>query len=94
MTYNPNKPAKYGINIKCLNEVRFPFTYRIEVFAGKPEDVAGAEHYVPTTHGITVKLLEGYGWRKLHGCNLTTDNMYTSIELGEEDDPDRDHEGE
>ena len=32
------------MNIKCPNEVRFPFTYRSEVFAGKPETTEGAEH--------------------------------------------------
>ena len=39
--------------------------------------------YCPTTFGVPVKLLEGYGWRKLHGCNMTTDKLYTSVELAE-----------
>ena len=33
-TFNPNKPARYGINIKCLNDASFPFCYRSEVYAG------------------------------------------------------------
>ena len=66
-TYNPNKPAKYGILIKCLNEVSFPFTYRSVVFAGKPELVQEAQYHTPSTHDATVELLSGYGWRKLHG---------------------------
>ena len=28
------KPAKYGINVKCLNDASFPFCYRCEPFAG------------------------------------------------------------
>jgi len=27
--YNPNKPAKYGLLYKSLNDARFPFTYQI-----------------------------------------------------------------
>ena len=81
--YNPNKPGKYGINIKCLNEVLFAYTYRSEPFAGKPENVVGARYYEPTTLGVTLRLLQGYGWRKLEGGNLTTDNLYTSVELAE-----------
>ena len=50
-TYNPNKPAKYGINLNCLNEVRFPDTFHIEVFAGKPELHKNAEFYLPAPMG-------------------------------------------
>ena len=64
-----------------MNEVEFPYTYRSEVYAGTPKVVEGAPHYVKSTHDLTMKLLSGYGWRKLHGCNLTTDNLYTSIRL-------------
>lgn len=80
-TYNPNKPAKYGINIKCLNAVIYPYTYHSEVFAGKPELFQEAEHYCPDLFELVVKILEKVGWRKLAGCNLTTDNYYTSIPL-------------
>ena len=38
---NPYKPAKYGILIKCLSEVTFPFTYISVVFSSKPELVEG-----------------------------------------------------
>ena len=83
-TYNPNKPSKYGINVKCLNEVVFPYTYRSEVFAGKPEVLEGAEFYIPSTHRITLRLLEMVGWERLQGCHLTVDNLYTSVPLAEE----------
>ena len=80
--YNPNKPHPYGINFKCLNEVLFPYTYRSEVYAGKP-DIEDLEYYIPNTLGITKRLLEKYGWQKLKGSNLTTDNLYGSIPLAQ-----------
>lgn len=77
--YNPSKPAKYGVNMKDLNEVTFPFTYGSQVYAGKPEQPG--DYHIPTTEGITLRLLENYGWNKLQGVNLTTDNLYSSIPL-------------
>ena len=53
ITYNPNKPAKYRINLKCLNEVGFPYTYHSEVFAGRFELEVEAEYYIPTAQGVT-----------------------------------------
>ena len=41
--YNPNKPNPYGINIKCLNSVKYPYTHRSEVFAGKPANIEDAQ---------------------------------------------------
>ena len=35
--YNPNKPAKFGINFKSLNDATFSYTYRSEVYCRKPE---------------------------------------------------------
>ena len=26
--YNPNKPDKYGVLLKSLNDARFPYTYK------------------------------------------------------------------
>ena len=77
--FNPNKPAKYGINFKCLNEVRFAYTHRSEVFAGKPKVQGHTPYYIPHTEDITIRLFEKYGWRKLKGRNITTDNLYTSV---------------
>ena len=82
-TYNPNKPAKYGINIKCLNEVRCAYTHRSEVFAGKPVEQGHTPYYIPNTEGITMRLFEQYGWRKLKGRNITMDNLYSSIPMAE-----------
>ena len=80
--YNPSKPAKYGANIKCLNDCEWTYTYRMELFCGKPEIIDEVNgYYCSTTYGLTVRLLEKYGWRNLKGCNLTTDNLYTSLPL-------------
>ena len=80
--YNPSKPAKYGINVKCLNDCQWTYTYRSELFCGKPEIIDEVNgYYCSTTYGLTVRLLEKYGWRHLKGCNLTTDNLYSSLPL-------------
>ena len=80
--YNPSKPAKYGANIKCLNDCQWTYTYRMELFCGKPDIIDEVNgYYCSTTYGLTVRLLEKYGWRNLRGCNLTTDNLYTSLPL-------------
>ena len=34
--YNPDKPAKYGVLFKSLNDARHSYTYRSLVYAGKP----------------------------------------------------------
>ena len=34
--HNPNKPAKYGLLFKSLNDARFSYTYNNLVYAGKP----------------------------------------------------------
>ena len=51
--YNPNKPHPYGINFTCLNEVRFAYTHRSEVYARKPNEMEGAEYYFENTFDIT-----------------------------------------
>ena len=49
-----------------------------------PPEITENGYYCNTTLGITLRLLEKYGWNKLKGVNLTTDNLYTSLELMEE----------
>ena len=33
--YNPNKPHRYGLLLKSLNDVRFPYTYKAVSYAAK-----------------------------------------------------------
>ena len=51
------------------------------MFAGKSELVKQAEHYCPDLFELVLKILGKVCWRKLAGCNLTTDNYYISIPL-------------
>ena len=80
--YNPSKPAKYGILFKCLNEVKYPFTHRSEVFAGRPVDTENAPYYFKTTEQLTLRLVNKTREKQdMKGQNLTTDNLYTSVSL-------------
>ena len=46
--YNPNKPHKYGLLSKFLNDASFPFTYKTTRYAGKPTNVDGL-YYIDCT---------------------------------------------
>ena len=80
-TFNPNKPSKYGMLFRCVNEVLFSYTHRSDIYLGKPNIVTEDTFYEKSILKVVLRLLEGYGWDKLSGVNLTTDNYYTSIEL-------------
>ena len=81
--YNPNKPAKYGLLFKELNSVRVPYTHRSEVYAGKPEEPG--PYYIKGVEEITLRLVDKYGdFCEIQGRNITMDNLYTSIPLGQE----------
>ena len=81
--YNPNKPAKYGLLIKELNSVRVPYTHRSEVYAGKPSEPG--PYYVQGVEEITLRIVDKYSdFCEIQGRNITTDNLYTSISLGQE----------
>ena len=58
--YNPNKPAKYGLLFKSLNDARFPYTYDSLVYAGKPEQVGGP-YYIDTICDYIKTLVETTG---------------------------------
>ena len=76
--------CRYGINIKCLSDVYSSYTYRSEVHCGEPAVITEDGYYCDSILGITLRLLEKYGWNKLKAVNLTTDNLYTSLDLMEE----------
>ena len=48
MQYNPNKPHKYALLPKSLNDVRFPFTHKTTLYAGKPTNGDGS-YYIDLT---------------------------------------------
>ena len=78
--FNPNKPAKYGLLIKSINDAMFYFTYYAIPYAGKPEDMANAPYYISSTDGWVKKLVEGLeAYTSLKGHNISMDNYYTSL---------------
>ena len=81
--YNPNKPAKYGLLYKSVNATRYPYTFIMHPYAGKPKEEA-TEHCVTGTEPIVRYLMEGMLEHiKLLGCNVSMDRLYTSITLAE-----------
>ena len=83
--YNKSKPAKYGLLVKCLNTVRYPFTLRSDAYAGKP--IEPGPYHTSSVQEVTLKLVDDYknhGNKDIVGRNITTDNLYTSIPLAQE----------
>ena len=60
------------------------YTYGCDVYAGVPTVIKENGYHCNNVLAITLRLLERYGWNKLKGVNLTTDNLYTSLDLMEE----------
>ena len=78
--YNPNKPAKYGLLFKSLNDARYPYTYQGIVYAGKlggdgPFYITGYENYIKTLVEKARSKLS------LDGRNISMDRLYTSIAI-------------
>ena len=46
--YNPNKPHKYGLLLKSLNDATLPYTFKTVPYAGKPTDGTGP-YYIDST---------------------------------------------
>ena len=79
--YDPNKPAKYGLLFKSLNDARFPYTYNSLVYAGKPEQVGGP-YYIDTICDCIKTLVETTGSKLLlEGRNISMDRLYTSVAI-------------
>lgn len=77
--YNPKKPAKYGLKFFAKCDAETFYTHNLEVYCGKqpkgPYDVSNCPHDVVMR---LVKPSTG------ENRNLTTDNWYTSHELGQD----------
>ena len=77
--YNPNKPAKYGLLFKSLNDGRFPYTYNSLVYAGKPQQGDGP-YYINTIEDHVKTLVRTTGAKlPLDGRNISMDRLYTSV---------------
>ena len=80
--YNSDKPAKYGVLFKSLNSTRYPYTYQIHVYSGKPEEVTNESFYVQGTINYIKYLAEQLQKsHSLKGRNITMDRFYTSLEI-------------
>ena len=79
--YNLNKPAKYGLLFKSLNDARFPYTYQSSPYAGKPAAGEGP-YYQNKTEDYVKKLVEeAQAKLPLQGQNISMDRLYTIISL-------------
>ena len=76
--YNPNRPAKYGLLLKSLNDARFSFTYQSIPYCGKPVNGNGP-YYLSSTEDYVKKLVESMPKPCVKGRNISTDCLYTSI---------------
>ena len=81
--YNPNKPAKYGLLFKSINDARFPFTYQATVYAGKPESGNGPYYIDKTENYIKYLVTQIEKDISLQGRNISMDRLYTSISIAE-----------
>eukprot|EP00112_Aurelia_sp_Birch-Aquarium-sp1_P021632 Seg5874.3 transcript_id=Seg5874.3/GoldUCD/mRNA.D3Y31 product="hypothetical protein" protein_id=Seg5874.3/GoldUCD/D3Y31 len=78
--YNPDKPAKYGMLFKSLNDARFPFTYKSVVYAGKPEVEKDAPYFLSGTENYVKSLiLRMEAEVSLKGRNISMDRLYTAV---------------
>ena len=75
----PLEPAKYGIKLQCLCDVKTNCILNMEVYHGKQPD--GLFELSNKSHDITIQLAMLVFDS---GCNLTTDNWYKSVPLAED----------
>lgn len=74
--YMPSKPARYGIKVWALCDVKTTYAWKMEVYSGKPPgDRRDANVGMRVVLGLT---------DSLHGHEVTTDNFFTSIPLAKE----------
>ena len=78
--YNPTKPAKYGLLYNSLNDARFPFTYRVIPYCGKPVDGNGSDYPNPTEDYVN-HLVESMPAVSMKGRNISMDRLYKSISI-------------
>lgn len=79
--FNPSKPAKYGLLFKSINAARYPYTFLVVVYSGKPKGPPG-EYYVPGTDEIVKSMVSRLKrTNNLQGRNISYDRLYTSIPL-------------
>lgn len=84
LVYNPMKPAKYGIKVMGITDAHNAYIFNAYIYSGKGSDgqtLTPEEQQLKIPTQAVVRLAKSvYGTKR----NITTDNWFTSIELGEE----------
>ena len=55
--FNPSKPAKYGLLFKSAIAARYPYTFILSPYSGKPTE-EGGQYYIQGTEAIVYYLIE------------------------------------
>ena len=79
--YNPNKPRKYGVLLKSLNDARFPYTYKALPYAAKPTAGDGPFYIGSTADYIKNLVIRTKEQVTLDERNISMDCLYTSVEI-------------
>jgi hypothetical protein len=81
--YLKDKPHKYGMLYRMLNDSVHAYTYRAHIYAGRPAEEP-TENYIQGVEETVTSLLRRYGEvHELQGRNITFDRFYTSIDLAD-----------
>ena len=78
--YNPNKPHHYGFLFQSLNDVRYPYTCKSFPYPSKPKSGQGP-YYIESKIDNVKYLISKTEEQNLHGQNISTYLLYTSVEL-------------
>lgn len=74
--YIPSKPAKYGIKIFAMVDVKTQYTHNLEIYAGQQPD--GPFQQSNSGHSVVKRLVDPI---RGTGRNITVDNWFTSVPL-------------
>ena len=80
-TYNKDKSAKYGLNLKILGSSRRPYVYCTISYMRKPVEMTGTQ--IKDTFSLVQQFVKGFEEQghSLKGTNISMDIYYTSIFL-------------
>ena len=79
--YNPDKPAKYCMLFKSLNDARLTYTYQSLVYAGKPKKEPSPFFISRTQNYVKELVTKLESHVSLQGRNISTDRLYISIPI-------------
>ena len=73
--YNPKKPYKYGLFLRSINDLRFPFTYKAALYASQPENGDGPYYICATEDYVKNLVKEVEKDTGLKGRNISADGL-------------------